>query len=404
MKKILTCILLSGMVFMFDFTSVFALENPFSDTVSSNEDAILYLTDQGIINGYPDGTIRVLHNINRAELTKILVEGNGITPDSLIYNNCFNDVIDDWYAPYVCYAKEQGWVQGYADGNFKPAQTIIRAEVLKLILESQDYAIPRDVGFIPYEDVATSQWYAPYVRVGYEHNLIPELGTKFNPADDMTRGSAFEILFRTLIIDELGLSVYDKAATNAVFGRDRVQDVRLHGNDNNISVRWETFGGYAFEDYGILMKEGSDFTEEDIADEIEPIYLNSTETKSITLANENCETELSLIDPAADTEFDFEDEISFTWDGPGCSDYEFKQYMICFVNADPLIAKENVCFGSTTNSFQLSADNWDLMNGEFTVDENSNILNLDWFVYSRFENHPLMQDVSSESRKITLNI
>ncbi len=209
MKKIISLILLTVAVFISNSMPLLA----FSDMPETNNDAIQYLSDKGVIEGYPDGTIRVLDNINRAELTKILVEGNGITPDASDYNNCFDDVIDDWYAPYVCYAKEHGWAKGYADGNFKPAQTIVRAEVLKLILESQDYNIPNDTGFIPYEDVPTTSWYAPYVKVGYEHNLIPEDGTLFNPEREMTRGGAFEILFRTLIIDELKLTVYRKVST-----------------------------------------------------------------------------------------------------------------------------------------------------------------------------------------------
>lgn len=434
MKKTITYLLLAGVIFISNTMPLMAFEDPFTDTPTINGDAILYLANKGIIQGYPDGTIRIFPYINRAEVTKILVEGNDVTPDPLIYNNCFDDVVDDWYAPYVCYAKEQGWVQGYADGNFKPAQTILRSEVLKLILVSQKYEIPKEAGFIPYEDVVTTEWYAPYVRVGYEHNLIPEIGPKFNPANEMTRGEAFEILFRTLVIDELQLSVYDKAATNEIFGRNQVQDVRLHGNGKNISVIWETFGGYTFEDYGILMKKGSDFTEADIAVGIDPIYVDKTqtsyifenlddgkyyfkvgagiqgeslgflsETKSITLASDNCETELSNIEPSQSSEFNFGDEISFKWNGPGCSDYEFRQYMICFNNADALYDNEFLCLGAFTDHFELTQEYWDMIEENFTIEQGSNDLNLYWNIQSRFETTPLTQGYETEPWLIFIN-
>lgn len=70
-----------------------AFSDPFTDTNTAPEynDALLYFADAGIIQGYTDGTVRLYDLINRAEMTKILVEGNGITPDVNTYNYCFQD-------------------------------------------------------------------------------------------------------------------------------------------------------------------------------------------------------------------------------------------------------------------------------------------------------------------------
>lgn len=46
------------------------------------------------------------------------------TEDENLYENCFEDVEDEWFAPYVCYAKEKGWVTGYPDGTFKPENNV----------------------------------------------------------------------------------------------------------------------------------------------------------------------------------------------------------------------------------------------------------------------------------------
>ena len=65
-------------------------------------------------------------------MIKILVESTGITPSHHTFNNCFSDVGEEWFAPYVCYAQWAGWIEGYADGTFKPAQTVNKAESLEL--------------------------------------------------------------------------------------------------------------------------------------------------------------------------------------------------------------------------------------------------------------------------------
>lgn len=116
----------------------------FSDVPSThkNRNAIDYLQGAGVINGYADGTFKPENTVNRAELLKILIEGKGINPDGSEYKNCFLDVKEEWFAKYVCYAQEQGWVSGYVDGTFKPAQTVNKAEAIKMLVNSQGYEIP----------------------------------------------------------------------------------------------------------------------------------------------------------------------------------------------------------------------------------------------------------------------
>ena len=59
-----------------------------------------------------------------------------VTPDPNVYNNCFEDVTTEWYAKYVCYAKEEGLVEGYSGNYFKPGDNIMRAEAVKIVSEA----------------------------------------------------------------------------------------------------------------------------------------------------------------------------------------------------------------------------------------------------------------------------
>ncbi|MFH0851669.1 MAG: S-layer homology domain-containing protein, partial [Candidatus Peregrinibacteria bacterium] len=73
--------------------------------------AITELARRGIISGYPDGTFKPSKNLNRAELSKILI--SALRPQEVRSESfCFPDVKDEWFAPYVCAAKRLGWLSG----------------------------------------------------------------------------------------------------------------------------------------------------------------------------------------------------------------------------------------------------------------------------------------------------
>ncbi len=141
----------------------------FSDLISSHRNfkAINYLKSRRILEGYPDGTFRPQSEINRAELIKVLVTAKKINPEFDIYKNCFPDVTDEWFARFVCYGKKQGWIQGYPDGTFKPAQTVNKVEAIKILINSQGILIPYLVSKAPYNDIPLNAWFTPYIKAAF---------------------------------------------------------------------------------------------------------------------------------------------------------------------------------------------------------------------------------------------
>jgi len=167
----------------------------------------------GVIEGYEDGTFKPNKEINRAELMKLMVYGwLGEAPDVEDYNNCFPDVTDEWFAPYVCYAQEEEWVQGYTDGNFYPANIVSKVEALKMILESYGIEVPETAILrdLPYDDVYSSAWYAPYLKTAYDMGLLEETGNSFNPNDGRTRAEVSEEIFRLLVLDTMWADVFNE--------------------------------------------------------------------------------------------------------------------------------------------------------------------------------------------------
>ena len=109
-------------------------ENNFSDVSADKwyNNAVSTLCHMGVLGGYSDGTFRPNAPITRAEFAKIAVsfaQANG----SAVYSY-FTDVkTTDWFAPYVTAAKDNGLIEGYSDGSFKPENKITRAEACAIV-------------------------------------------------------------------------------------------------------------------------------------------------------------------------------------------------------------------------------------------------------------------------------
>lgn len=161
---------------------------------------VTHVGNIGVFDGYDDGSFKPYESINRAEFLKVLVEFSGVTPNST-YGNCFSDVGTDWYAPYVCYAESRGWVNGYADGTFRPGDTVNKAEALKMLLEVREAPISACV-YGAAMDVSAEEWHCPYFQFSNEYNLtdLYEGGDYsfgyYYPAELMIRGEVADMFFR----------------------------------------------------------------------------------------------------------------------------------------------------------------------------------------------------------------
>lgn len=165
------------------------LESDFED-VENHEfaEAVKYVEREGIVEGYEDKTYRPDSHINRAEFTKIIVEAL-FEPgqfDPFHLGECFPDVAaGEWYTRYVCFAKDQGIINGNADGTFKPASMINYAEALKIVVEAYE----RDTS----EVSAGVAWYDKYLNFA-ARNYLSFAGT-MSPGDPVTRGQMAAMIY-----------------------------------------------------------------------------------------------------------------------------------------------------------------------------------------------------------------
>lgn len=163
----------------------------FSDVSASRSDAeaIAYVFSRGIVKGYANGTFRPDASINRAEFAKIsvLMFWNGEQRYADMCNSVhFDDVPrGQWFFHFICSAKDQGIVEGYAGSRtFGPGNSITVAEAAKMITKA--FKIQTNGGDGP--------WYAPYIRVLAERHALPlNLPALHEP---LTRGQLAEIVYR----------------------------------------------------------------------------------------------------------------------------------------------------------------------------------------------------------------
>ena len=162
-------------------------QGPFSDVYSDTEtgEAVQYLKDNKIVTGYSDGSFKPTTIINRAEFTKIIMGSMGV---KLSGKDCFNDVKDEWFAPYVCTAKARGIINGYADGSFKPADPIKFSEASKIVANAYGLTLE------PKDALDSSSWYKQYVNALAAKKAIPLTVHYFD--ENITRESMANIVWR----------------------------------------------------------------------------------------------------------------------------------------------------------------------------------------------------------------
>lgn len=174
---------------------------PSDVTDSAQKDAVAKLMALGIVNGYPDGTVRPDNSITRAEFIKALVNtaGYGSTANLLAGTNTkFADVKGShWASGHVAVAASRGWAKGVDSKGtlFAPDSKITYAQAVTFALRILGY---NDEGLI-------GSWPNNYVIKASELGLLD--GLKFSASGNATRGDVFVLLANVL---EQETVTYDK--------------------------------------------------------------------------------------------------------------------------------------------------------------------------------------------------
>lgn len=179
----------------------------FTDVPKSHfaAEAINYLSERGILNGYKDGTFQPDKKVTRAEAVKIIA-AQFIESAPPARDPGFQDVPKEaWYFSSVAWAVAQ---RGVVDGppknlNFHPARAVTKSEFLKMLFAGNgvDMKSFGDIILAISSDVTDGKaWYYPVLRyaVATTTTVVSDAGL-IGPNRDLTRGDVALLLHRFLL-------------------------------------------------------------------------------------------------------------------------------------------------------------------------------------------------------------
>lgn len=162
------------------------------------------LAEQGIINGYPDGSFRPDLYINRAEFAAIVGKA---FPQAVQTRNAveFKDVPGYYWAhEQIKQAYQTGFISGYPRKLFKPSQKISRTQVLVALTSGLNYSptMQATTTLNYFADANTIPAYArTKIATATENRLVVNYPNVryFNPNKKATRAEVAAFLCQAMV-------------------------------------------------------------------------------------------------------------------------------------------------------------------------------------------------------------
>lgn len=150
---------------------------------------IMYLGDDQIIGGYPNGNFDPEKYTKRAEAAKMLVIALDLPVPSV--SSAYKDVSNKhWAKDYIAAATKAGLFNGNPDGTFAPDKTLKRSEMAKIISVAYDF---KAGGTNHFKDVKSGYWASGYISGLYENGITTGYSDKTFRAEKSTTRAEFSV-------------------------------------------------------------------------------------------------------------------------------------------------------------------------------------------------------------------
>ena len=144
-------------------------------------------------------------NVTRAEYVKMLVRALSCRYQKEGTNTPFSDVAESmWYAEYINFATNHGWISGYGDSTFRPDAPITRAEAAKILANAIQLKV--NIGTSTqniqssFSDVPNNSVFTPYIEALKDSKVISgRTKTTYAPNDYIPRTEASRLVYRTFL-------------------------------------------------------------------------------------------------------------------------------------------------------------------------------------------------------------
>lgn len=231
-KRILTWLLAISMLgSLLTVPAGAAAVTKFSDVSDSyTATAVETLRLMGVLDGYGDGTFRPDTVLNRAQFCKMAVYAMDGSGELGRYSTVtiFPDVKPShWASAYINMASKKGIISGFADGKFKPGQTVTAGQAVTILMRGLGYK-DEDMGGV---------WPQSYMAEAQTNGLLKSTGITSAYAG-LTRAQAAK-LFLNLFEAKHGKS--ETLLFNYNVGKDEVYLTAVDGGKGTMTAGGKTY-------------------------------------------------------------------------------------------------------------------------------------------------------------------
>ena len=194
MKKFLSLVL--ALVMTMSLVTVSAGAKDFTDASKiTYDEAVAVMSAAKVIDGYAEGDFRPTNTLTRGAAAKIicnLILGP-TTASALVADAApYKDVpTTNTFAGYIAYCAKEGIISGYADGTFKPANTLTGYAFMKMLLGALGYDAAT-------EGYTGPNWSIQVAKRALNIGLDDDLVSDFNGVKAVNREEACLYAFNTL--------------------------------------------------------------------------------------------------------------------------------------------------------------------------------------------------------------
>jgi len=209
MKKFLSLVL--ALVMTMSLVTVSAGAKDFTDNSKINyAEAVDVMSAVKVIDGYADGSFNPSATLTRGAAAKIicnLILGP-TTASALVADAApYKDVpTNHTFAGYIAYCQKEGIISGYADGTFKPANSLTGYAFMKMLLGALGYKAEQ-------EGYTGPNWSINVAKRALNVGLNDDLNGDFNGVKAVNREEACLYAFNTL---KATMVEYEKNSTVTV--------------------------------------------------------------------------------------------------------------------------------------------------------------------------------------------
>ena len=228
MKKFLSLVL--ALVMTMSLVTISAGAKDFTDDDKiTYEEAVAVVSEIGVVDGYADGKFNPTNTLTRQAAAKIicnLILGPTTAAELHADTAPYKDVpVTSEFAGYIAYCQKEGIISGYADGTFKPGNSLTGYAFMKMLLGALGY--DQEI-----EGYVGGNWSINVAKQAIAIGLNDSLVDEFNGIKAVTREEACLYAFNTLKAD---LVEYDTTITSTING----QTVTI-GNSKAQAKKWGT--------------------------------------------------------------------------------------------------------------------------------------------------------------------